>query len=103
MSCCRVWVCALVIYVCSLFLYVYGLSVVKRFSMCVVCLVEYVVFVCVGCGRFLVAKVGQKSKRCNYCGMVVDLFRARRVASAGSAREASRVVRGLKMREGEKE
>lgn len=60
----------------------------------------YVVFVCSGCGRFLVAKDGQKSKRCIYCESVVDLWRAKRVASAGSAREASRIVREFKMREG---
>lgn len=59
---------------------------------------SYVVFVCSGCGRFLVAKAGQKSKRCNYCDAMVDLWRARKVASAGSAREASRVVRGFKMK-----
>ena len=60
----------------------------------------YVVFVCSGCGRFLMARDGQKSKRCNYCESVVDLWSANRVASAGSAREASRIVREFKMREG---
>jgi LSD1 subclass zinc finger protein len=63
----------------------------------------YVVFVCSGCGRFLVAKAGQRNKRCNYCESLVDLWRAKRVASAGSAREASALVREFKMREGNKE
>ena len=73
----------------------------KGFRRVLRALVTYVVFVCSGCGRFLVAKAGQKSKRCNYCECVVDLWRAKRVAGAASAREASRVVRELKMREGE--
>lgn len=60
----------------------------------------YVVFVCSGCGRFLVAKAGQKSKRCNYCESLVDLWRTRRIAGAASAREASKIARELKMRKG---
>lgn len=63
--------------------------------------VSHVVFVCNGCGRFLIAKTGQKSKQCNYCGAVVDLWRAKKVRSAGSAREASKLVREFKMRAGE--
>jgi LSD1 subclass zinc finger protein len=58
----------------------------------------YVVFVCSGCGRFLMAKAGQKSKRCNYCETVVDLWKAKKVRSAGSAREASALVREFKMK-----
>lgn len=72
----------------------------KRLSERVLVPTGYVVFICSECGRFLVAKNGQKSKRCNYCESVVDLWRAKRVASAGSAREASRIVREFKMREG---
>jgi len=76
-------------------------GVFKGFRSGLRALVAYVVFVCTGCGRFLVAKAGQKSKRCNYCECVVDLWSAKHVAGAASAREASRVVRGLKMRDGE--
>jgi hypothetical protein len=58
---------------------------------------SYAIFLCSGCGRFLIARAGQKSKRCNYCECVVDLCRAKKIASAGSAREASKIMRGLKM------
>jgi LSD1 subclass zinc finger protein len=80
------------------FVCVYG-GVFKGFRRVQLAL-AYVVFVCSGCGRFLVAKAGQKSKRCNYCESVVDLWRAKRVAGAASAREASTIVREFKMREG---
>ena len=62
---------------------------------------SHVVFVCSGCGRYLIAKAGQKSKACNYCGTVVDLWRAKKVRTAGSAREASMILREFKMRVGE--
>ena len=65
------------------------------------CQVSHVVLVCSGCGRYLIAKAGQKSKQCNYCGNVVDLWRAKKVRSANSAREASKLVREFKMRAGE--
>jgi len=58
----------------------------------------YFVFVCSGCGRFLIAKAGQKTKNCNYCGASVVLWKAKKVASAGSAREASMIAKELKMK-----
>jgi len=62
----------------------------------------YVVFMCSGCGRFLIAKAEQKTKQCNYCGVSVVLWRAKKVAEAGSAREALRVAQDFKMRQGER-
>jgi LSD1 subclass zinc finger protein len=62
---------------------------------------SYVVFVCSGCGRFLIAKAGQKNKQCNYCGTIVDLWKAKKVRTAGSAREASKLAREFKMKAGE--
>lgn len=73
----------------------------KRFSERVQAKMSHVVFVCHGCGRLLIAKADQKSKQCNYCGSMVDLWRAKKVRSANSAREASLLVREFKMRAGE--
>jgi predicted RNA-binding Zn-ribbon protein involved in translation (DUF1610 family) len=73
----------------------------KRFSEDNKQKMSHVVFVCSGCGRYLIAKAGQKSKQCNYCGAVVDLWRAKKIRSAGSAREASKFVREFKMKTGE--
>jgi hypothetical protein len=47
-----------------------------------------------------VAKAGQKTKQCNYCGIVVDLWMAQKIADASSAREALRVVQDFKMKHG---
>ncbi|KPV62307.1 MAG: hypothetical protein AOA65_1931 [Candidatus Bathyarchaeota archaeon BA1] len=56
----------------------------------------YMVIVCYTCGRFLLAKVGQKTRRCPYCEARVVLEKARRVAYAKSAQEASNIIRTLK-------
>ncbi len=56
----------------------------------------YLIVVCVGCGRLLVADDGKKSRRCPYCGVRVWLAKAKRVGSAGSARDASELVQCLK-------
>jgi rRNA maturation endonuclease Nob1 len=61
---------------------------------------EYVVLVCNGCGQFLIAQVGQKTKNCNYCGASVALWKAKKIANVASAREASRIVKELKMKKG---
>jgi DNA-directed RNA polymerase subunit RPC12/RpoP len=56
----------------------------------------YLIVVCDGCGRLLVADGGKKSRRCPYCGVRVWLSRARVVGNAGSAREALVLVQRLK-------
>jgi hypothetical protein len=43
---------------------------------------------------------GQKTKVCPYCGAQVDLLRAKKVASASNAFEASEMLRKLKSEQG---
>jgi len=57
----------------------------------------YVVIVCYGCGRFLIAKTHQKTRRCPHCKALLILRKTRKVAQAKSAREASNRIRALKM------
>jgi DNA-directed RNA polymerase subunit RPC12/RpoP len=54
------------------------------------------VVVCSRCGGFLLAKAGQRTRTCAYCGFKVDLDKARKVASAETAQEASAILRKLK-------
>jgi DNA-directed RNA polymerase subunit RPC12/RpoP len=56
----------------------------------------YVVFVCYGCGRFLLAKGTQKTKRCPYCATRLKLIKAKKVAQVKTAQEASHYIRALK-------
>lgn len=58
--------------------------------------VVFVIVVCDGCGRLIVAEGRFKSRRCPYCGFRVWLGRARRVANVESAREARELVQRLK-------
>jgi DNA-directed RNA polymerase subunit RPC12/RpoP len=60
----------------------------------------YVVVVCYGCGRFLLATGNQKTKRCPYCSTRLTLVKAKKVASAKTAQEASSYIRALKERKG---
>jgi len=54
------------------------------------------VVVCSRCGGFLLAKAEQKTRTCPYCGFKVDLYKAKKVASAQTAQEASAILRKLK-------
>lgn len=58
----------------------------------------YLIVVCGGCGRLLVADAGKKSRRCPYCGTKVWLAKARHAGRAETAREASELVQHLKRR-----
>jgi DNA-directed RNA polymerase subunit RPC12/RpoP len=58
----------------------------------------YVVMVCYGCGRFLLAKAAQKTKRCPYCAARLKLVKAKKVAHVKTAQEASQYIRALKGR-----
>ncbi len=58
----------------------------------------YLIVVCGGCGRLLVADAAKKSRLCAYCGFKVLLTNARRVASAETSREASELVQHLKLK-----
>jgi len=54
------------------------------------------VVVCVRCGGLLLAKADQKTRTCPYCGSKVAVDKARKVASAQNANEASMILRRLK-------
>ena len=54
------------------------------------------IVVCYNCGGLLLAKTEQKTRTCPYCGSTVILQKARKVASAESASEASVILRKLK-------
>ncbi|MGA9387305.1 MAG: DUF1922 domain-containing protein [Candidatus Bathyarchaeia archaeon] len=55
-----------------------------------------IIVVCGRCGGLLMAKADQKTRTCPYCGSRVDVDKARKVASAKSANEASIILRRLK-------
>ncbi|MEM0007129.1 MAG: DUF1922 domain-containing protein [Candidatus Bathyarchaeia archaeon] len=56
---------------------------------------DYIIVVC-ECGGYLLAKASQKSRTCPHCGSRVLLEKARKVASAEKADEASMILRRLK-------
>jgi len=58
------------------------------------------IVVCSRCGGLLMAAHDQKTRTCPYCGSRVDLKRARKIASAENAFEASEILRDLKSRKG---
>lgn len=57
---------------------------------------NYIIVVCGKCGGYLLAKKGQKTRTCPYCGLRILLGKALKVASAGNAEEASILLRRLK-------
>jgi DNA-directed RNA polymerase subunit RPC12/RpoP len=54
------------------------------------------IVVCGKCGRLLLAKAEQKTRTCPYCGFKVLVDKAKKVASAKNAYEASEILRKLK-------
>ena len=56
----------------------------------------YLVIVCYGCGRFLLAKATQKTKRCPYCAVRLNVVSAKKIAQVKTAQEASNYIRALK-------
>lgn len=59
-------------------------------------MVAVLVVVCSRCGGLLLARDEQKTRTCPHCGFKVDLDKARKVASAETAQEASTILRKLK-------
>ena len=57
---------------------------------------SYIIVACSKCGGYLLAKDFQKTRTCPYCGSKVVLEKAKRVAAAGNANEASALLRKLK-------
>lgn len=54
------------------------------------------VVMCGRCGGLFLAKADQKTRTCPYCGFKLALDRAKKVASAENAYEASEILRKLK-------
>ena len=57
---------------------------------------SFLIVVCGKCGGFLLARVEQKTRTCPYCGSKVTLDKAKKIASAGNAYEASKILGKLK-------
>jgi DNA-directed RNA polymerase subunit M/transcription elongation factor TFIIS len=51
---------------------------------------------CPQCSGLLLAAADQKTRTCPYCGARVDLHRARRLAKAENAFDASEILRKIK-------
>ncbi len=51
---------------------------------------------CTKCGGLTLAAKNQKTKVCPYCGTQINLQKARKIAAADSAIEASEMLRKLK-------
>jgi DNA-directed RNA polymerase subunit RPC12/RpoP len=58
------------------------------------------IITCSRCGGLFLAANGQKTRTCPYCGTHVDLKKAKKVASAKNAFEASEILRGIKSKRG---
>jgi len=56
----------------------------------------YAVVTCYKCGKLLLVKTEQKTKLCPHCGFRLSVEKAKKVAYARSAREASMLIRRLK-------
>ena len=54
------------------------------------------IIVCSGCGGLLLAKAEQKTRTCPYCGVKVVPGKAKKIATAENAHEASKILRKLK-------
>lgn len=57
---------------------------------------NYIIVVCSKCKGYLLAKNGQKTRTCPYCGLRIPLEKVLKVASVGNAEEASILLRRLK-------
>jgi DNA-directed RNA polymerase subunit RPC12/RpoP len=58
------------------------------------------IIVCNRCGRFFLAADNHKTRTCPYCNSRVDVRKAKKLASAKTAFEASQMLRKLKSRKG---
>ncbi len=54
------------------------------------------VVVCSRCGGLLLAKADQKTRSCPHCGFTILLQKAKKLASANTANEASVMLRKMK-------
>ena len=58
------------------------------------------IIACNRCGGLFMAATSQKTRTCPYCSTRVEVRRAKQVASAKSAFEASEMLRDMKSRKG---
>jgi len=58
------------------------------------------IIVCNRCGGLFLAADGQKTRTCPYCSTRVDVRRAKKLASAKNAFEASEMLRDIKSKKG---
>ena len=56
----------------------------------------HAIIVCYKCGQYLLAKMDQKTRQCPYCETKLTLNKAKVIASAKTAREASNLIRTMK-------
>ena len=56
----------------------------------------YLIVACAKCGKYLLAKGEQKTRTCPYCGSTVTLDKAKKIASAKTALQASALLSELK-------
>jgi len=54
------------------------------------------VIVCSRCGNLLLAKSEQKTRACPHCGFTIVVEKAKKLASANTANEASLILRKMK-------
>ena len=57
---------------------------------------SFLIVVCGECGGLLLGKAEQKTRTCPYCGFKVLVEKAKKLASAKTAYEASKILRKLK-------
>jgi DNA-directed RNA polymerase subunit RPC12/RpoP len=55
---------------------------------------------CNRCGGLFMAAEVQQTRTCPYCGFLINIIRANRVAAAKNAFEASEILRQLKSKKG---
>jgi DNA-directed RNA polymerase subunit RPC12/RpoP len=56
----------------------------------------HAIIVCYKCGQYLLAKMDQKTRQCPYCETKLILNKTKIIASAKTAREASKIIRTMK-------
>jgi DNA-directed RNA polymerase subunit M/transcription elongation factor TFIIS len=63
----------------------------------------FLVIICDECGGLLLAKTEHKTRKCPYCGSRVNVEKAKKVASAENAQNASTILQEMKRRKGAEE
>ena len=61
---------------------------------------QTLIIVCNRCGGLLLSLGNQKPRTCPYCGKRINVEKAKRVASARNAFEASEILRNMKSNKG---